>query len=994
MSGFRIAFDAPWFLLLLAALPLLWWFGAHSLAGLGRVRRSIALAMRCAVLVLIILALAELQLVRTSEKLTVMYLLDQSASIPPHQRQEMTDYVNAEVKKHRRGELGDRAGVIVFRRDATVAYPPVDDYLRLSREAEVHGDADHTNIEAALRLAMASFPSDAARRVVIATDGNENMGNALHQAHSMADAGVGIDVVPLRYPPRSDVAVERITVPSQIGRGQPFDLRVVLNNTVGQDAPSGGQVKGHLEVTRKSGESEKILAREPLILEPGKHVFSLREEIDSPDFYTYLARYIPDDPAQDAVSADNRATAFTHVRGQGQVLLIVDAENPGEFDFLIQRLRKENLHVTLQPSNQLFTSLAELQPFDAVILADVPRENFTAAQVKKLALNTQQMGSGLIMLGGPNSFGAGGWANSEVEAAMPLDFQIKNTKMRPPALALVIDRSGSMTGEKLAMAKAAASASVEVLSPGDYVSIIAFDTAANLVVPLTKKEDSTDILSRLDSVGAAGGTNMYPALTLAYEQLAQAADAGVRHIVLLTDGMTEGAGYQQLVEQMRKDQNVTLSTVAVGADADVKLLEQLARAGGGRFHQALSPSSLPRIFQQEARIVARPLIFQRDAGFQPRLTMPHEILKGISDALPPITGYVLTSKKENPLVEVAAISPVGPDDSTADNRTILAGWTYGLGKAVALTTDAGQRWASFWTSWPYYDKLFAQIVRWSMRPAGDQGKFSVATDLDGSSVNVTVTALDMHDEFVNFLNMTGHIVSPEMKPIELKLRQTAAGRYVGRFDAPSPGSYFLMLNPGPGMAPVLAGVNMPYSAEFLDREPNEGLLKALAALTPKGTTESGLLIADAHGQAPDARLEFDTFRHSLPKARSLQALWPELVLVAACIFFLDVLVRRVRLNFAALPRLADRAFAQLRNRQPRPAPLESIQRLRSRKAAISQQIASQRAGAYLEASADNVPADINPERSAIALQGGPAETESPYIDRLLEAKKKVRQQRN
>lgn len=989
MFGYRVAFDAPWFLLLLlAALPLLWRFSARSLAGLGPVRRAFALAIRSCVLTLVVLALAEIQLVRTSEKLTVLYLLDQSASIPPQQRQGMIDYVDAEVQKHRRGDLGDRAGAIEFGSEADLVYPPVDDDIHVSRETDTRSDTDHTNIAAALRLAMAAFPADSARRVVIVSDGNENLGNAQEQARGMAQAGVGIDVVPVRYPPRSDVVVERITIPPAVNIGQPFDVRVVLNNTAGPPSDQAA-VKGQLELTRKSGASEHLLSRQAVALEPGKRVFSSREVIDSPDFYTYEARYIPDDPAQDAVAANNRATTFTHVRGPGQVLLIEDDENRAEFDFLVDRLRKQNLQITVQPSNQLFASLAELQPFDTVILADVPREHFSAAQVKMLALNTQQMGAGLIMLGGPNSFGAGGWTGSEVEQAMPVDFQIKNIKVRPAgALALVIDRSGSMTGEKLAMAKAAAMASVDVLSPTDYVTVVAFDSAAYPIVPLTKKEDSQSINSRIDRVGAGGGTNLRPAMDLAYQQLDAATDASVRHIVLLTDGMTEGAGYAELVQQMRSERNVTVSTVAVGADADVKLLAELARVGAGRFHKALSPRSLPRIFQEEARVVARPLIFERNTPFQPLVTSPREMVKGIGNVLPPITGYVLTNKKDHPLVEVAAVSPVGPEASTGDNRTILAGWTYGLGKAVALTTDAGTRWANSWTSWPNYDKFLGQMVRWSMRPAGEQGKFSVATDLDGSQVHVAVTALDSNDEFLNFLHMSGRVVGPDMQPIELKIRQTAAGRYAGTFAAPTPGSYFLMLHPGPGMAPILAGVNMPYSAEYVDREANEGLLNALAGMSPQGTKESGVMIPDA-GRGLDAQLKFDTFRHNLPKARSSQSLWPVLTLLAACLFFVDVLVRRVRVNLAGLPQLVARASGKFLERAPQGAPVETIQRLRSRKQAVSQQLATQRAAARFEPSADDEQSGVIADPSAVALQEHPGQTDATYTDRLLQAKKKL-----
>ncbi len=336
MFGLRVTFDSPGWLLLLLGLPLLWWFSFRSISGLGPIRRWFVLGLRTAVLTLIVLSLAEIRLVRTSEKLTVIYLLDESVSIPEEQRRAMVDWINADIKKHRHKDREDRAGVVIFGRDAALEHPPFDDDIQISRTAETRIETDHTNIAGALKLAMASFPEDAAKRVVIVTDGNENLGNAMEQARSMAEAGVGIDVVPIRYQAKADVAVERVTIPPDVNRGQPFDVRVVLNNTATATQKSSGNVKGQIEITRKTGDSEKVLARQPVELEPGKRVFNMREEIDSPDFYTYEARFVPDDPAQDAVAANNRATTFTHVRGQGQVLLIEDSENKGEFDHLVE----------------------------------------------------------------------------------------------------------------------------------------------------------------------------------------------------------------------------------------------------------------------------------------------------------------------------------------------------------------------------------------------------------------------------------------------------------------------------------------------------------------------------------------------------------------------------------------------------------------------------------------------------------------------------------
>ncbi|HEY2827232.1 MAG TPA: VWA domain-containing protein [Pirellulales bacterium] len=1015
MSGIHFSFDAPGWLALLAALPLLWWFSFRSISALGPVRRWFVLALRTAVLVLLVLALAEMQMVRTSQRLAVIYVLDQSVSIPDQQRRAMADYVNADIKKHRRAATDDLAGVIIFGRDAAVEQPPDDENVQIKRTPEAHIETDYTNIAGALKLAMASFPQDAARRVVLVTDGNENLGNALDQARQMAEAGVGIDVVPVRYQARSDVAVERITIPPDVNRGQPFDVRVVLNNTTPATTQSDGVVKGKLEVTRKTADGEKTLATQPVELEPGKRVFSLREEIDSPDFYTYEARFIPDDPAADAAVANNRATTFTHVRGQGQVLLIENFENRGEFDFLVEQLRKENLQVTVRPSDQLFGSLAELQPFDTVLLGDVPREDFSEEQIKMLARNTQQMGSGLVMLGGPNSFGAGGWTGTDVEEAMPVDFQIKNKQVVPiGALAMLMHASEMANGNH--WQKKIADAALGSLGNQEYCGVIHWEgtdqwlwtSGGSGILKIGDGDNRNRMLGRIDRMVPGDMPAFDSTLTRILNDFNNLPpEVAVKHTILISDGDPSGPSASVLNGFTAAKIKITTVGIGTHGQPESSKLRGIAAATGGKYYQPNSPNALPRIYQKEARVVSQPLIFERKNGFEPREAFPHEMLKGIPSTLPPITGYVLTNKKDNPLVEIALVSPVGPAASTQANRTILAGWTYGLGKAVALTTDAGKRWASAWTTWPEYDKLFSQIVRWSMRPAGDQGKFTTTTDLVDGKVRVTVTALDKNDEFLNFLNMAGSVVGPDMKPIDLKIHQTAPGRYVGEFDSPQTGSYFLMLSPGAGMAPILTGVNVPYSAEYLDRESNEGLIKSLAGLTPKGSKEQGLLIEDRSGRGMDLMLQFDTYRHNLAKAQSSQDVWHYLVFIAGCLFFADVFVRRVQVNFTWVPMLAGRVRDKILRRHPMPAPEQTIERLRSRKAAIAQQIDQRRAAARFELAADapapeagsleqptgELPsAGDKPEtgQRGKSVQPETEKADDDYTTRLLKAKKKLR----
>ncbi len=440
--GFQIAFDRPWFLWLLLILPAMWILSFNSLAGLGKWRRLFALALRSLVLVLLIAALAKTQWQRSTDKLTVIYLLDQSESIPADKREFMLNYVFEEVATHRRTQKNDLAGVIVFGGNAKIESAPYDGDLPLIGRIESAFDlkTGSTSLESALKLAKASFPEGTARRVVIISDGNENIGDATSVAQSMADDGIGIDVVPIELLSESEVSVDKLVIPSDIRKGQAFETRVVLTNDSDvSDRNPDGTVAGKLRITRKTAQSEELVSEQEIVLEPGKNIRGFTSRLDRSAVYTYDATFVPDDRSQDLITQNNKASAFTHVRGKGKVLLIEDGFFQGEFLNLIQRLQANAIEVESMSTAELFTTSAELLQYDSIILANLPRasgddigseiQSFTDAQIKMLVDNCEHMGGGIVMIGGDRSYGAGGWSNTLLEKAMPVDFQIKNDKV-------------------------------------------------------------------------------------------------------------------------------------------------------------------------------------------------------------------------------------------------------------------------------------------------------------------------------------------------------------------------------------------------------------------------------------------------------------------------------------------------------------------------------------------------------------------------------------
>jgi uncharacterized membrane protein/Mg-chelatase subunit ChlD len=1015
-----LAFNHPWYLLLLGLLPLLWWWSAGSLSGMGKWRRRLAIGLRSAIVLLIVAALAEAQYQRTNDRLTVIYLLDQSLSIPEARRAEMIRYVNASIREQRRAEREDRAGVIVFGRDAEVEVPPVDFDIQLGSRVESLLDPDYTNLGLAMQRAMSLFPHDTAKRVVLVTDGNENLGNVLEQARAMADSGVSIDVMPVPLDARNEVAVEKVALPADVRRNQPFELRVVLNN----DAPPGTQpANGRLIVVRKAGDREERLADAPIELESGKRVFTLREEIDQADFYTYEARFVPDDATADALSQNNVATAFTHVRGKGQVLLIEDWENRGDFDFLVRRLRDEGLEITVQPSNRLFTSLPELQRYDSIILADVPRSSgenagsvssFSDEQIRMLVRNTEELGCGLIMLGGPNSFGAGGWQNTELEKAMPVDFQIKSAKVVPVG-ALVLNMHAGEIPQANYWQKVISQQAIQALGTRDYCGLISWNgtdqwlwgqaRGGMLRVGANRKL----MLARVDRMSIGDMPDFDPGMKKAAAALAAIADAAVKHMIIISDGDPSPPTTGTLAALVAG--KVTVTTVAVGSHGILgsNVMRDIATRTGGKYYVVNNANALPKIYQREARRIARPLVFEPKPPVVPIVVAQQEIVQGLEGAFPPVSGFVLTSVKDSSLVEVVLRSPL-PAES--ENSALLAVWTYGLGKTVAFTTDAGRRWTSDWTNWDGYNRFFSQMVRWSMRPTGDTGKFTVATDVEGTKTRVIVTATDQDDDLLNYQTMTGTVIGPNMEAIHLAIQQTAPGRYVGEFDSPAAGSYMVMVTPGTGQGMIRTGVNVGYSKEFRDRETNLPLLESIAKLPAKGGEPGQLLeplpVTPAHVENPsfEPQLAVNPYRRDLPQAISTRDIWPWLVLLGSCLFLADVFVRRVQISLEWLWPYWDRFATVVLRRERQAAAPETMSRLRSRKADVGQAIESRRAATRFEPD-PTIPVDPNATEATQAKPTGTAPQSPPttkpvaeqedadsYTARLLKAKKQVWKERD
>ena len=1018
----RLSFEHQEFLWLLAILPLLWWIAFRRFAALGRFRGWVAIVTRSLVVAAVIAALAGVQLVWVSDRVAVMFVLDQSDSIAREAREPMVDFAIRSGGRHRNRGREDLVGMVTFGRDAAIEVPPLDDDLpRLSLRERSDLRSDGTDLAAALELARSAMPDGTRRRVVLVTDGNQTQGQARAAAQRLAAAGVGLDVVPGPIEAGADVLVEKIDLPPEIRLGRPFDARVVLT-AFPEDDTSSAAVRGRLSVTRSSGQTQELLIDMAVELPPGKTVIPLRHSIDRPLPYTFEATFTPESPETDARSQNNRATAFANVRGKSRVLLIEPFDRPGDWDWLVGQLLDEKIEVVVRSSDNTFGSLAELQAFDSVILANVPRVSgeggdgivsFSDAQMEMLVRNTQQLGAGLLMIGGPDSFGAGGWTGTAIERAMPVDFEVKNSLVAAVgALMLVMDVSGSMSGEKIEMCKAAAREAVKMLRPSDWVGVLTFDTETREVIPMQPVAGRTHLLPRISRIGVGGGTDLYPAMRRGFTELART-DTAVKHMIVLTDGMTPGNDFQGLTRSMRES-GITVSSVAIGSDADVNLMRQIATTGGGKLYHVLSPRAIPQIVMRESRRISRPLIFEDDRGFDPKVELPHAILQGVGTP-PPIYGYVLTTPKENPLVQTLLTATM----PRSSEYPILAAWQYGLGRTAVVTTDGGQRWSKDWKEWAGGGKLFAQLTQWLMRAANESGSLSLATVVQEGQVQVVVSAIDEDQDYRNLLDMNASVLDPDLNPVEITIRQTAPGRYVGSFPVDRAGNYFVQIIPEPGAAPLTTGVTVPFSQEYRFREMNQPLLQELASSQPRGG-EPGKLLPMFDGQNLEVLLESDPFREGLESVRSAQDAWPWFVLIGCCLFLGDVMVRRIDFGLERLGILVNR----LRRRTVDTSqPVQRLDRLARAKGQVTTDLQRYRQTAAgglanaidqeLQPNTSRIPGDsriagdqrsdmfsdreISADRSvsrggnaSLSSHGG--SPEMSYTERLLEAKRRAKKE--
>lgn len=847
----------PWFLLLLipaAWMIASWWRGQRRMPNS---RKTLIAAVRGAVFLLLILALAGTQLLHPVRAETVVVVVDRSASMKDDPR--VYEFIRAAVEEKR---AEDQFGVVAVGAEAAVDQPLTtrQDVQPVGVEVNRHA----TNLAEGIRLAAAMIPSHARGKIVLLTDGLATHGDAAREAKLAAERGIAVEAVSLQQPQGEEVVLTAVQVPERLYAGEEYAIKVDVESTTATRA------------TLRLYEGNREAGRQTIQVEKGKNRFLFTQKALQEGFQRYRVEI---EPERDTVQTNNQAHAYAQVAGAPTVLVLEG--HPGAAKNLVSALAAGSIKTDVKDPSLLPKALDGYKRYASIILADVEATQLSDADMERIRTAVRDLGVGLIMTGGSNSFGMGGWLQTPIEEALPVHMDLRGKEDLPSlGLVLVIDKSGSMSADahgvdKMELAKEAAIRATTMLNGQDQIGVIAFDGSPWEVVPPRSVTDLDEIHRQIGGIFADGGTDIFPALQMAYERI-KTMQTKRKHVILLTDGQSgRSSDYQALLQQMAGE-NITVSTVAVGDDADTLLLEDIAQWGNGRYYFAKDATSVPKIFSKETALASRTYIVEQPQV--PKRTGGDD-WSALRQPLPPLHAYVATTPKQTAEQLLTSL----------DEDPILIRWQYGLGRSVAWTSDLEGKWAPAWVTWPGYSRMWNEVVAWTL-PQVATGRWKTETRLDGTSGVITVT-VPKGEKLPQELEAV--VVNQEMNREAVRLKPVAPGTLEGRFSAAEPGSYLIQITEktnGQVTASETAGLTVSYSPEYgLPRDGDSELRQWL-------TAGEGRLIT-----RPD-----EVFTGKLPAKWDTQPIGEWLLMLAALLWPLDVASRRLQLPEAWWTRLAAR----------------------------------------------------------------------------------------
>jgi Mg-chelatase subunit ChlD len=791
----------------------------------------------------------------------LVLLVDRSASMPAEALDAWQEHA-ALAKRH--AQPGDRVGVVFFGRDALVDTAPVADYAARPPAASV--DPGASDLARGIESALALVPPGREGSILLVSDGEATGRDPLAAARHAARRGVRIDAVPIRRGGAFDLAVEELGVPAEVAAGEPFAFSAWVRADRAVEAPFRLLRDGAVLATGRASLTRGLnrLPFRDRLAEPGLHHYDLEVSV-----------------ADDRVQENNRARGALQVTGPFRVLCVTPQ---GRDDRLTRSLAAAGIETRVAAPESAPLDLERLLGVRAVVLEGVPLADLPTGAADALATWVRELGGGLLMTGGEASFGPGGYHRSPVEEVLPVSMEIREEQRKfALAMAIALDRSGSMAvgvpggGTKMDLANLGAVAAIELLTPSDSVSVLAVDSAAHVVVPLTEASERAGIVARVRTIEAGGGGIFVYAALLAAAHMLKEAPQGAKHIVLFADAndAEEPGAYEQFVPALRRA-GVTVSVIGLGkdTDSDAAFLRDVARLGGGRCVFGEDPADLPRMFAQETIQVARSSVVKEPTAVRvlPDLTALGPLQ---STRFPAVGGYSIAYLK--PGARRALVT----EDETA--APLLSFWHAGLGRAAAFLGEADGDLSGDLAAWDGYAELFGTLVRWI---AGTEAVGALHGEVSRQGHEAVISVeVEPGDEAL-LGGLEGRLVAPDGSGLPTLLARVADTRVEARVPLEREGAYLAAVRTGDGRVLRLPAIALPYSPEFEPRvRPDEGLemLREIARTTG-GTVD------------PTAEALFAGSR----RARGLRPVEAWFAWAALALFLLEVAVRRLHLG-AALP---------------------------------------------------------------------------------------------
>lgn len=824
---------------LLAAVPLLaagYWF---SLVDRPKGLKLAAFLCRVLAVVLLIVALCRPFFSHRTEEVHVVFLLDVSESVEPAEMKRGLAEVKRASEVLKKGD-----GWSLFLYASGLKPVTFEEAEKFIGECEAgRGDAvfrSSTDLASVLSSARLALPGDKARRIVVLGDGVSETsieGITAQLTAEKTDLRF-LELKPLEKPEAAVVAIEPGASVAFEGEIVRFKVRLAANR----------QMPAKVRITHRG----VVVSEQPVTLSAeGETVCHADVRMITGGDTVWEAEVVPQD---DWFPANNRSSVTVTVRGKPRVLVLHD--KPALMRPAERLLKEQEIELETRGVRGLPESFEEILAFDAIILADIPATALSPRQMEWLKRYVTDFGGGLIMMGSENSFGLGGYYRTPVEEVLPIVSRFEKDKEKPSlAMVLVIDKSGSMSGTPIALARQAAKSAAELLGGQDHIAVIGFDSNPQMICDLTSAANRGSIAASIDSLEASGGTDLQPAMVKAQEIL-RGASAKLKHVIAMTDGQTPESNLVALSQEMA-DQGMTISTVAMGEGASGSLLEQMAEVGKGRFYQTDAPENVPQIFTKETMQASRSAI--KEDLYGAATVTEHPLLAGFESAeFPPVLGYVMAKPK--PTAQVLLATEAGDP--------LLAVSKFGLGTGMAFTADLTERWGGEWLTWEGCGKFWAQALRAALRKEDAVGMETRGVAAGGQWI-IDLKRSDDAGRPVGGVDWSASALDDGGKEHVAAVNETGVGRY--RFSLPlgdTPRMTLRLHDKAEGKVKTMRW-NRPYPAEY-----------QLAAKPQRN-------LAAAKPFAPE------TIREDLPATRVRTSALPWVVMLAILLMLGGGVLRRI-----------------------------------------------------------------------------------------------------